>query len=319
MKTVIKRLSQGEMDFCGSLVSNSKKLSYIKTRQSEETDMKNIDNNKENNGKTKKRLIYKVGLIICTIGFLITAGISVKNHIQEKKAQEQFESLSSQTTQEETNTEKIPEEPTDILAELGITVPEKELDWDALIETNEDIYAWIYIPNTSVDYPVLQHATENNYYLNRNLDHSEGRPGCIYTQVSYNSKDFMDFNTIMYGHNMRVGTMFATLHNFEDETFFDENEYIYIYTPEHTYVYEIFAAYTFDDRHILYAFDNESESDRTAYLEEIFSIRDMSAHFREDVEVTTEDNILTLSTCVNGSSNSRYLVQGVLVNPVEEN
>lgn len=281
--------------------------------------MKETDNKKENNGKHTKRLIYIIGCVICAIGFLIIAGVSIKNHMQEKKAQEEFEHLSSQSTQKEPEIEETQEEETvDILAELGIIVPEKNLNWEELAETNKDIYAWIYIPNTSVDYPILQHETEDNYYLNHNLDYSEGRPGCIYTQVSHNSKDFTDFNTIMYGHNMRAGTMFATLHNFEDETFFNENKYFYIYTPEHTYVYEIFGAYAFDDRHILANFDNDSESDRTTYLEEVFSIRDMSAHFREDVEVTTEDSIVTLSTCISGRPNNRYLVQGVLINPVEQ-
>lgn len=281
--------------------------------------MKKQDNNKENNGLPIKSLIYKIGFLFFAVGFCLTAGIMVKNHLQEQKAQETFENLSKQEVQTETEQEEVVPTETevekDVLEELGITIPEKSLNWDELYETNADIYAWIYIPNTNVDYPVLQHPTSNDYYLDYNLDHSKGYPGCIYTQVEYNSKDFTDFNTILYGHNMRNGTMFHTLHNFEDETFFNENRYVYVYTEEHTYVYDIFGAYAFDDRHILAHFDNNDSDDRQRYLEEISGIRDMSAHFREDIEVTTDSNILTLVTCIGSQPNKRYLVQGILLNP----
>lgn len=278
--------------------------------------MKEIGNKSEKKDSKKKNLIYKIGFVIFAVAFLVIVGIMIRNYFAEQKAQEQFENLSTQVVEkDEAGTETETE--VDILAELGIEVPEKNLDWEALQETNEDIYAWIYIPNTNVDYPILQHPTLNDYYLDYNLDHSKGYPGCIYSQVTYNSKDFTDFNTVLYGHNMRNGTMFRTLHNFEDETFFEENRYVYVYTPDRVYVYDIFAAYTFDDRHILIHFDNANMSDREDYLEEVFGIRDMSAHFREDVDVTTESNILTLVTCIGSKPNHRYLVQGVLLNPAE--
>lgn len=272
------------------------------------------ENKNEKNDSNKKNLIYKIGFLVFSIAFIIIIGIMIKNYFAEQKAQEQFENLSSQMTEKTDHQIEIETE-VDVLAALGIEVPEKKLDWDALYETNEDIYAWIYIPNTNVDYPILQHPTLNDYYLDYNLDHTKGYPGCIYSQVQYNSKDFTDFNTVLYGHNMRNGTMFRTLHNFEDETFFEENRYVYIYTPEKVLVYDIFAAYEFDDRHLLVYFDNESLSDREDYLEEVFSIRDMSAHFRNNVNVTTDSNILTLVTCIGSKPNNRYLVQGVLVNP----
>ena len=186
--------------------------------------------------------------IVFSIGFIVSVTLMVSNWWNEWQAQKKFESLMQNTeTESEVASEIVSETETetelDVLAQMGISVPEKNLDWNALWEQNEDIYAWIYIPNTNIDYPVLQHATDDTYYLEYNLDGSKGRPGCIYSEHKYNSKDFMDFNTALYGHNMRVGTMFATLHNFEDSTFFNENRYIYIYLPDGTvYVYDIFAA-----------------------------------------------------------------------------
>ena len=92
------------------------------------------------------------------------------------------------------------------------------VDFAGMWETNEDVYAWITVPGTVIDYPILQHATDNTYYLNYNIDGSYGYPGCIYTE-NMNSKEFTDNNTVIYGHNMKNGTMFAGLHKFEDAAF----------------------------------------------------------------------------------------------------
>lgn len=159
---------------------------------------------------------------------------------------------------------------------------------------------------------MLQHPTDNYYYLNYNLDGSKGYPGCIYTE-DYNAKDFSDPLTVMYGHNMKNGSMFAGLHKFEDSQFFEENPYVYIYTADNVLVYEIFAAYQHDDAHLLYEKDYSSEIVFQSYLEEVLGQRSMTANIREDVSVEGSDKVLTLSTCIANKPDNRYLVQGVLL------
>lgn len=199
------------------------------------------------------------------------------------------------------------------LMDRGVPIPEKEIDFgDLQTNVNKDIYAWIYIPDTQIDYPILQHPTDNLYYLNYNLDGSRGYPGCIYTE-DYNTKDFSDPNTVVYGHNMKNGTMFAGLHRFEDSEYFEEHPYVYIYTEDGLYAYEIFAAYESGNEHILYNNDFESNYVYQKYLSEIFDNRTMNGNIKTDMEVTTENHILTLSTCVANKSDRRYLVQGVLL------
>ena len=199
------------------------------------------------------------------------------------------------------------------LIDKGVPIPEKEVDFAELQENvNEDIYAWIYIPDSKIDYPVLQHPTDNYYYLNYNLDGSKGYPGCIYTE-DYNTKDFTDPNTVIYGHNMKNGTLFAGLHRFEDSEYFEEHPYVYIYTQEGLLVYEIFAAYESGNEHILYNNDFTDRDVFLKYLAKIFTDRTMNGNIDEEVEVTTGDRIITLSTCVANKSDRRYLVQGVLL------
>lgn len=188
------------------------------------------------------------------------------------------------------------------------------VDFEGLWEINKDVYAWITVPGTGIDYPILQHATDNTYYLNYNIDGSYGYPGCIYTE-NLNRKDFTDNNTVIYGHNMKNGSMFAALHKFEDETFFKEHEKVYIYTPERELVYTIFGAYIYDDRHLLYSFDFANPQVYETYLEDIRSMRSMNALFREGVEVTAEDKIITLVTCIGNRPENRLLVQAVLEEP----
>lgn len=198
-----------------------------------------------------------------------------------------------------------------------IEIPQKTLDWDALYEQNKDIYAWIYVPDTKVDYPVLQHPTDNSYYLNYNIDGTKGFPGCIYTE-NYNSKDFSDIHTVIYGHNLKDKTMFTSLHNFENKDVFSKEHYIYIYTPDYVFVYRIFAAYEFSAIHLLDNYDYTNEYVYEDYLKKIYATTDRVANVKEDIKVTTEDKIVTLSTCTRDSDSSkRFLVTGVLVNPKE--
>lgn len=200
----------------------------------------------------------------------------------------------------------------DVSQTSDYTIPEKNIDWDSLQAVNSDIYAWIYIPGTDVDYPVLQSVKSDTYYLNHNLDGSWGRPGCVYSE-SINSKAFTDYNTVLYGHNMKSGAMFRTLHNFEQAAVFDEYKYVYIYTPKKTLVYEIFAAYDSDDKHILNIYDFSSSDDLQDYLNDVFKNAAKSGNVRDDISVTGDNAILTLSTCTS-YSNKRYLVQAVLIN-----
>lgn len=254
------------------------------------------------NKKNRDRLI----LIVCVLIFVLSAGYLLVKWHTEKKAQEKFEKLQAVATEVTETVE------TSILTELGIEDPKKALDWEKIKAENEDIYAWIYIPGTEIDYPILQHPTDDSYYLNHNLDGSEGYPGCIYTE-SINHKDFSDHNTVIYGHNMKNGSMFADLHEFEDETFFDEHRYVFIYTPDKMMVYDIFALYEFGDEHILHSYDCTSAGGFIAYLNMVFDDYKEEGNFRDDVTVLGQDRIITLSTCIKNKSENRLLLQAVCV------
>lgn len=296
----------------------------------------------------KSKKIWKVGLIICLAGALIamiSLGITYGKQRQEQKMLEELanqvntpvtetgqtenggtqQSETGESTQmQESDTEEQTEPETQTAEELleekrlalekqfGIEIPAKNLDFENLRETvNPDIYAWLYIPDSKIDFPLVQHPTDNSYYLKYNLDGSKGYPGGIYTE-NYNSKDFTDRQTVIYGHKVKGG--FKTLHDYEDSEYFDTHRYIYIYTEDDILVYKVFGAYEFSNIHLVLSFDWSDDTIFQNYLEGIMEIRAMNSNMDTDMTFTADSKILTLSTCIQNKENGRYLVQGVLLN-----
>lgn len=242
----------------------------------------------------------------------ISTGAATKDGDSQQSSTQPVTSTESESSQVSTQ-ETQEEDP--IPSDDDLT---RSIDFEYLqSEVNADIYAWIYIPDSKIDYPVLQHPTDDSRYLNYNVDGSKGYPGCIYTE-RVNSKDFSDFNTLIYGHNMKNGSMFHGLHEYADQTYFEEHPYVYLYLPDKTLKYQIFAAYQYDDRHIMYSFDFTSEAVKKAYLKNIFETRQINAVVDKEVAVTWEDSIITMSTCVSGTD-YRYLVQAVLLEQMDIN
>lgn len=206
-----------------------------------------------------------------------------------------------------------PEPPVKQEEEIVIEEEEEEeeiiipIDFAALKAQNEDVYAWVDIEDTNVHYPILQSPTDDSYYLNHTIDHVAGLPGSIYTE-KVNAKDFSDFNTMIYGHDMKNGTMFKDLHKFEDKEFFDSHDTVMIYTETEAKTYRVYAAVIYDDRHIMYSYDNDSIADRKAFIQSLYDVGDRGSLFREGMEIDENSKLITMSTCIGGRPDRRYIV-----------
>ena len=132
---------------------------------------------------------------------------------------------------------------------------------------------------------------------------------------NYNTKSFLDANTLVYGHNMMNGTMFSELHKFSEEEFFQENLYVYIYLPNQVLVYEIFAEYVWSNELITVKYDFSSIEGYQSYLNKVSAFLRKNGQYRDGIKISTKNHLITLSTCTNpANDNYRYLVQGVLIN-----
>ena len=182
-----------------------------------------------------------------------------------------------------------------------------EMDLHVLRQTNEDVLGWIHIPDTPISYPLLQ-AEDNQTYLNKTWDGINNRVGSIYLECE-NKPDFSDFNTLIYGHCMKNGSMFGSLRDYSQQRYFAEHPYVYITTEDRFLQYEIFSAYEAPVVSDTYRLHVEDEETKRAVLE--YSVTNSVL---EDAKVpTTADSILTLSTCTGtGTYHSRWAVQAVL-------
>lgn len=258
--------------------------------------------------KKKTSLLTAIVLLLAGV---ICGGIGIYSWQQEKQAGKEYEKLKEEVVAEsEPIIQTTPTEAPVVEEETKepIQIP---IDFQTLKEKNPDVYAWIRIPGTDIDYPILQRVGDNSYYLDHTLEGKEKPEGAIFTE-DYNSQDFSDANTVIYGHNMKNGSMFRQLHEYQDRKFMKEHPEVVIYQPDKILHYQIFAAYVYDNRHLLQSFDFEDREVYKNYLQSIQEKKDMGSSIDSSIELTGEDPIITLSTC-NGNDEQRYLVQAVLL------
>lgn len=191
----------------------------------------------------------------------------------------------------------------------------RSIDFAKIKEVNPEVVGWIYIPNTGIDYPILQ-SEDDEKYLSTDLNGDESPAGAIYIE-KYNNADFSDPVTLMYGHTVfdddehKLEGMFSDLHLFEDPSFLEANPYIYIYTPQKTMKFQIFSALTFDDRYILGNYQFRDPADFQDYLDELRNTP--GAIGNRDISVSQDSKILALSTCVGLDSDQRWLVNATQI------
>jgi sortase B len=184
--------------------------------------------------------------------------------------------------------------------------PAMQIDFDKLLDVNEDIVGWLWVPDTDINYPIVQ--GESNYsYLERDYTGKRSNAGSIFMD-SRNSPDFSDPNTIVYGHNMRSGRMFGALKEFKEQEYVDEHSLFCIVTPEGQFNYDIVAVDVVDMYSDLYytTFNREGSFDQ--YLKELLD----NSLIRTKVRVTEGDRLCTLSTCTSAYWRDRLIVVGRL-------
>ena len=176
---------------------------------------------------------------------------------------------------------------------------------------NKDIYAWIRIPGTPIDYPILNRKGDNEYYLKRNYYRYADTRGSIFTE-DYNNRDFNDPVTLIYGHNMSSGSMFGSIQKtYTKKSFMQSHKELQIILPDKTYTYEIFAAVPYSNIHLMYYYDFTNTYVFTEVMNDILSVRAMNAVVDKTVKVNPDDHIVILSTCLSGNGNQRYLLLAV--------
>ncbi|WP_029233661.1 class B sortase [Butyrivibrio sp. VCB2006] len=205
--------------------------------------------------------------------------------------------------------------PTDV--STGDEADESFVDFDKLAVINSDIIAWVRIPGTMIDYPVLQSSEgDDDYYRTHDYAGKEDPKGAIYIEAA-NSADMCDFNEVFLGSAPADGTLFATLPQYLDRAFFDEHSFIHVYMNGNALMYYVFAAYERDNTRLLSQYDFSYATGCQDFIEEIFDSRTMNKVVRTDWEgqIIPENFLLTLST-VNPDTGKQMVVIGSLIGDV---
>ena len=181
------------------------------------------------------------------------------------------------------------------------------VDFETLLGECEDVRGWIYSEGTVINYPVVK-GEDNIFYLHRFIDGEYNPGGTPFIEYLCNG-DFSGKNTVVYGHHMNDGSMFASLSEYRKEGYYDEHPVMYLNTPSQNYRVDVFAGYVTDADSDTYTIGFQSEESYEEFLEKMQSQSD----FKTGVKLSTEDKIITLSTCSYEFYDARYVIQGKLV------
>lgn len=205
---------------------------------------------------------------------------------------------------------------TDGISESGISgesAQDAQIDFAALREENPEIFAWLYIPGTEIDVPVLQSMQGDNYYETHNASGEEDADGAVYIELA-NVADMCDFNTVLHGGTGSGGTgPFGGLYQFADPDYFEGHEQLYLYLDGNVLTYEIFAAYERDNISLLREYDFTYYAGCQKFLDDLYGTRDLGMNLREGWDgLTPYQFLVTLTTQEDASDDKQMVVVAVL-------
>ena len=266
-------------------------------------------------------------MIVFAAIFLISAGVLVKRAIDDQKQTKQNKYLASLVVQQQQQVQRPPvsvdgpshtyEEPLSAFVEMRHPItgePIKVLrEYAPIYQLNSDMVGWINLPDTKLNYPVVQTPNDPNYYLKRDFYKNSSRYGTVYAHAWANTETPSD-NVTLYGHNMRDGSMFAALHKYNSKEFYDANPYIYFDTLYEHRTYQVLAVFEIDYKKIDFLYHNFVDGNAISFKDYVNNCRELSL-YDTGVNATYGDKLLTLSTCDQDTSTDdlRFVVVAKLV------
>ncbi len=200
-------------------------------------------------------------------------------------------------------------------AAVGIsyeTAADGSVDFAVLQEENPDIFAWLYVPGTGIDCPVVQSGIADDFYETHDAAGKENEDGAVYTEMA-NLVDMTDFNTVLHGKAVEGNGNFADLYQYMDSDFFEKNDKIYIFLDGNLLGYEIFAAYEREDDSLIRRYNFTSAEGCNDFLADLYT-REMGKQIREGWDgLTCNHFLITLTTKVKEDDERQFVVIGALI------
>ena len=265
-----------------------------------EENKNNTQKQPEQKKKKKSDVLLTIALIAAIVVFCYAAFNLYHIYTEYKKGTDEYNQI------EEMAVTERDADSAEVAGPNAQLKPPIEVDFDKLKSVNEDVVGWIYVDALpDISYPIVK-GKDNQTYLHQTYEKNYNFAGTIFVDYE-NSGDFSDCNTLVYGHNMKNGSMFGHLKKFrEDDRLYKQDKYFWILTPERNYRYEIISAYTTGVNSDTYTLFKGPGEEFEKYLE---TIKGYSEIQTDDTDLTIKDRIVTLSTCT-GNESTRFVVQG---------
>ena len=265
-----------------------------------EENKNNTQKQPEQKKKRKSDVLLTIALIVAIAVFCYAAFNLYHIYTEYKKGTDEYNQI------EEMAVTERDADSAEVAGPNAQLKPPIEVDFDKLKSVNEDVVGWIYVDALpDISYPIVK-GKDNQTYLHQTYEKNYNFAGTIFVDYE-NSGDFSDCNTLVYGHNMKNGSMFGHLKKFrEDDKLYKQDKYFWILTPERNYRYEIITAYTTGVNSDTYTLFKGPGEEFEKYLE---TIKGYSEIQTDDTDLTIKDRIVTLSTCT-GNESTRFVVQG---------
>ena len=265
-----------------------------------EENKNNTQKQPEQKKKKKSDVLLTIALIVAIAVFCYAAFNLYHIYTEYKKGTDEYNQI------EEMAVTERDADSAEVAGPNAQLKPPIEVDFDKLKSVNEDVVGWIYVDALpDISYPIVK-GKDNQTYLHQTYEKNYNFAGTIFVDYE-NSGDFSDCNTLVYGHNMKNGSMFGHLKKFrEDDKLYKQDKYFWILTPERNYRYEIITAYTTGVNSDTYTLFKGPGEEFKKYLE---TIKGYSEIQTDDTDLTIKDRIVTLSTCT-GNESTRFVVQG---------
>ena len=265
-----------------------------------EENKNNTQKQPEQKKKKKSDVLLTIALIAAIVVFCYAAFNLYHIYTEYKKGTDEYNQI------EEMAVTERDADSGEVAGPNAQLKPPIEVDFDKLKSVNEDVVGWIYVDALpDISYPIVK-GKDNQTYLHQTYEKNYNFAGTIFVDYE-NSGDFSDCNTLVYGHNMKNGSMFGHLKKFrEDDKLYKQDKYFWILTPERNYRYEIITAYTTGVNSDTYTLFKGPGEEFEKYLE---TIKGYSEIQTDDTDLTIKDRIVTLSTCT-GNESTRFVVQG---------
>lgn len=265
-----------------------------------EENKSNTQKQPEQKKKKKSDVLLTIALIVAIAVFCYAAFNLYHIYTEYKKGTDEYNQI------EEMAVTERDADSAEVAGPNAQLKPPIEVDFDKLKSVNEDVVGWIYVDALpDISYPIVK-GKDNQTYLHQTYEKNYNFAGTIFVDYE-NSGDFSDCNTLVYGHNMKNGSMFGHLKKFrEDDKLYKQDKYFWILTPERNYRYEIITAYTTGVNSDTYTLFKGPGEEFEKYLE---TIKGYSEIQTDDTDLTIKDRIVTLSTCT-GNESTRFVVQG---------